>query len=138
VAHVREACGIPGTSVRTAFLCRDKPAMKDALRDAGVSTAQSIGSGSADEIRALEQSLTGFLTDDGIPFEVMERNDLRFVEVEDPYEGNWFFVALEGQLVGTYAPLEDGMVEAITNFAGNTLSDSAGAQSDLRQATTNR
>ena len=25
-AHVREACGIPGTSVRTAYLCRDKPA----------------------------------------------------------------------------------------------------------------
>src|SRR5688572_20952603 len=25
-ARVREACGIPGTSVRTAFLCRDKPA----------------------------------------------------------------------------------------------------------------
>ena len=27
-AAVRERCGIPGTSVRTAFLCRDKPAMK--------------------------------------------------------------------------------------------------------------
>ena len=27
-ARVREACGIPGTSVRTAFLCRDKPAMR--------------------------------------------------------------------------------------------------------------
>ena len=35
VAEVREACGIPGTSVRTAFLCRDKPAMKEALREAG-------------------------------------------------------------------------------------------------------
>jgi hypothetical protein len=92
-------------------------------------------SGSADEIRALEQSLTGFLTDDGIPFQSVERNGLRFVEVEDPYEGNWFFVALEGQLVGTYAPLEDGMVEAISNFARNTLSDSAGARSDLRQPT---
>ena len=45
VAKVREACGIPGTSVRTAFLCRDKPAMKEALREAGVPTAQSIGSG---------------------------------------------------------------------------------------------
>src|ERR1700712_1829374 len=31
VAHVREACGIPGTSSRTAWLCRDKPSMKDAL-----------------------------------------------------------------------------------------------------------
>ena len=33
-ARVREACAIPGTSYRTAFLCRDKPAMKEALREA--------------------------------------------------------------------------------------------------------
>jgi carbamoylphosphate synthase large subunit len=51
VAHVREACGIPGTSVRTAFLCRDKPAMKDALRDVGVPTAASTGSEDPDHIR---------------------------------------------------------------------------------------
>ena len=31
-ARVREACQIPGTSVHTAWLCRDKPAMKEALR----------------------------------------------------------------------------------------------------------
>ncbi len=42
-AKVREAAGIPGTSVRTAFLCRDKPAMKEALREAGVPCAQSRG-----------------------------------------------------------------------------------------------
>ena len=30
-ARVREAAGIPGTSVRTAYLCRDKPAMKEVL-----------------------------------------------------------------------------------------------------------
>ncbi len=50
-AQVREACGIPGTSVHTTFLCRDKPAMKDALREAGVPCAQSMGSKDADEIR---------------------------------------------------------------------------------------
>jgi len=42
-ARVREAAGIPGTSVRTAWLCRDKPAMKEALRAAGVPCAQSTG-----------------------------------------------------------------------------------------------
>jgi formate-dependent phosphoribosylglycinamide formyltransferase (GAR transformylase) len=52
VAHVREACGIPGTSVRTAFLCRDKPAMKEALRQAGVATARSTGAEKADDARA--------------------------------------------------------------------------------------
>jgi carbamoylphosphate synthase large subunit len=41
VATVREATGIPGTSTRTAYLCRDKPAMKEVLRDAGISCAQS-------------------------------------------------------------------------------------------------
>jgi formate-dependent phosphoribosylglycinamide formyltransferase (GAR transformylase) len=51
-ARVRESCGIPGTSVKTTFLCRDKPSMKDALRAAGVPTAHSLGSKSADEIRA--------------------------------------------------------------------------------------
>ena len=50
-AQVREACQIPGTSVRTAFLCRDKPAMKDALREAGVPCAQSTGAASAGEGR---------------------------------------------------------------------------------------
>ena len=51
IAEVREACGIPGTSVRTTFLCRDKPAMKEALREAGIATAQSTGARSAEEVR---------------------------------------------------------------------------------------
>lgn len=51
-AKVREASGIPGTSVRTAFLCRDKPAMKQALREAGIPTAQSAGVESPNELRA--------------------------------------------------------------------------------------
>jgi len=56
-AHVREACEIPGTSTRTAFLCRDKPAMKEVLRDAGVPCAQSTGATSADEVRAFAESV---------------------------------------------------------------------------------
>jgi formate-dependent phosphoribosylglycinamide formyltransferase (GAR transformylase) len=52
VAHVREACAIPGTSVRTAWLCRDKPAMKEALRAAGVPTARSAAVESGDGARA--------------------------------------------------------------------------------------
>jgi formate-dependent phosphoribosylglycinamide formyltransferase (GAR transformylase) len=46
-AQVREACGIPGTSVRTAWLCRDKPTMKQVLREAGVPCAQSTAVDSA-------------------------------------------------------------------------------------------
>lgn len=49
-AKVREACGIPGTSSRTTYLCRDKPTMKEVLTKAGVPCAQSIGSGDRAEI----------------------------------------------------------------------------------------
>jgi hypothetical protein len=50
IARVREAASIPGTSVRTAFLCRDKPAMKELLRQGGVPCAQSTGASSPAEV----------------------------------------------------------------------------------------
>ena len=59
-AHVRERCGIPGVSARTTYLCRDKVAMKDALRKAGVPTAASDGVSSLDEARA-------FVAEHGFP-----------------------------------------------------------------------
>ena len=40
-ARVRERCGIPGTSARAAYLCRDKPTQKQVLREAGIPTAAS-------------------------------------------------------------------------------------------------
>src|SRR3954453_5313000 len=51
-AQVREACTIPGTSVRTAWLCRDKPSMKEVLRAANVPTAASAAVETADEVYA--------------------------------------------------------------------------------------
>ena len=42
-ARVRESCGIPGISFQSAYLCRDKPAMKEALRKAGLPCAASDG-----------------------------------------------------------------------------------------------
>jgi len=51
-AAVREATGIPGTSTETAFLCRDKPAMKEALRNAGISCAQSTRARTPQDARA--------------------------------------------------------------------------------------
>jgi carbamoylphosphate synthase large subunit len=56
-AKVREICGIPGTTTRTAFLCRDKPAMKEVLREAGVPCAQSIGSSDKAEILAFAEKV---------------------------------------------------------------------------------
>jgi formate-dependent phosphoribosylglycinamide formyltransferase (GAR transformylase) len=49
-ARVREARGIPGTSVRTTWLCRDKPSMKEALREAGVPTAASTAADTVEEV----------------------------------------------------------------------------------------
>ncbi|MEM6576249.1 MAG: ATP-grasp domain-containing protein, partial [Pseudomonadota bacterium] len=59
-ATVREAAGIPGTSAHTAYLCRDKPAMKQALREAGIPCAQSTRAVS-------EQDLNDFADAVGFP-----------------------------------------------------------------------
>ena len=50
-ARVREATGIPGTSERTAYLCRDKPAMKEELRKAGIPCAQSVRADNSETTR---------------------------------------------------------------------------------------
>ena len=42
-ARVRELTGIPGISYRTTMLCRDKPEMKEHLRQHHIPTAQSAG-----------------------------------------------------------------------------------------------
>jgi hypothetical protein len=56
-AQVRENCSIPGTSVRTAWLCRDKPSMKEVLRAAGVPTAASTAASTADEVRSFAREI---------------------------------------------------------------------------------
>ena len=57
IAQVREACTIPGTSLRTAYLCRDKPSMKEALRAAGVPTAASIAADNAEQVQQFAQEV---------------------------------------------------------------------------------
>ncbi len=52
IARVREAAHIPGLSVRTAILCRDKPQMKEFLREAGIPCAQSAAIASVDDAKA--------------------------------------------------------------------------------------
>ncbi|NUP96770.1 MAG: ATPase [Planctomycetaceae bacterium] len=50
-AHVREKLGLPGLSVATARLCRDKVAMKAFLRERGIPCANSASVGSEAELR---------------------------------------------------------------------------------------
>ncbi|HKJ17221.1 MAG TPA: ATP-grasp domain-containing protein [Xanthomonadales bacterium] len=56
-ARVREACGIPGTSVHTAYLCRDKPAMKEILRKAGIPCALSTRADDPKAARAFAEEV---------------------------------------------------------------------------------
>ena len=56
-ARVREATGIPGTSERTAYLCRDKPAMKEALRKAGIPCALSVRADNPEITREFAQQV---------------------------------------------------------------------------------
>jgi Carbamoyl-phosphate synthase L chain, ATP binding domain len=56
-AKVREALGIEGTSVRTSWLCRDKPSMKEALRQHGIPCAQSTAAASVEEIVAFAKQV---------------------------------------------------------------------------------
>ena len=50
-AHVREALQIHGTTSRTAWLCRDKPSMKDEVRKAGIGCAASARVEKRDDAR---------------------------------------------------------------------------------------
>ena len=77
-AQVREELGIPGTSVRTTWLCRDKPSMKEALRRAGVRTAATVGADDA-------QQVWDFAREHGYPIVLKPRDaagaaDTRMVE----------------------------------------------------------
>ena len=67
VAEARERLGIPGTSVHTAFLCRDTPAMKEVLREGGVPCAASMGSGDP-------EAILGFAREVGYPLVVKPRS----------------------------------------------------------------
>jgi len=56
-ARVREATGVPGTSARTAWLCRDKPAMKEVLRAGGIPCAASTAASSVEEVVAFGEQV---------------------------------------------------------------------------------
>jgi hypothetical protein len=125
VAHVREAAGIPGTSTRTAFLCRDKPAMKQVLREAGVACAASTGANTIEDVQAFvakegypviikpraaagasgtyrcddDETLLQVLHDEN----VHKGADVAVEEFIEGHEGFWDTLSLEGQVVHEFA-----------------------------------
>ncbi len=56
-ARLREELAIAGTSVETATLCRDKTAMKEALRQGGIPCAASAAVGSVAEVRKFAEQV---------------------------------------------------------------------------------
>lgn len=68
-AQARAAMELPGLSVRSATLCRDKPLMKEALRQAGVPTAASAA---VDTLGALRE----FVEREGFPVILKPRSAL--------------------------------------------------------------
>lgn len=120
-AQIREACGIPGTSVHTAYLCRDKPTMKQVLRDGGIPCAQSTGASSPDEVRSFAREVgypvilkprdgagasgTSKATDDAsleMAIRELGVDQGRSVGVEEfieGHEGFWDTIAIGGQVV---------------------------------------
>lgn len=58
-AHVRDELGISGTTSKTAWLCRDKPAMKEAVREAGIACAASARVETPDDAREFAKA-TGY------------------------------------------------------------------------------
>lgn len=66
-AVVRREASIPGLSVETANLCRDKPTMKAFLQERGIATAATRG------VDSLEEALT-FAGDVGYPIVVKPRD----------------------------------------------------------------
>jgi len=58
-ARVREAATIPGLSSKAALLCRDKPLMKEFLREHGIPSARTTGASTFEEVEAFVK-LVGF------------------------------------------------------------------------------
>ncbi len=50
-ANLREGLGLPGLSVRSATLCRDKTQMKEVLRKGGIACAESMAAENPTQVR---------------------------------------------------------------------------------------
>jgi hypothetical protein len=76
-----------------------------------------LAQGTEEEIAGLVTAFEKFFEEDEMPYQRVERDGLTFFRIQDPYEGDWFFVPLNETLVGVYAPLDDELAAAIQSFA---------------------
>ena len=59
------------------------------------------------------QRLTEFLSEEEIPYEMVELGDTQVYRVQDPYEGEWFFLPGEERLFGVFAPPDEALLRAV-------------------------
>jgi hypothetical protein len=69
------------------------------------------------DVPLLLTQLTAFLDEDGIAYRRSEYDGLSFYQVDDPYEGEWFFLPLKQSLIGAYAPLDESLRQRLADFA---------------------
>lgn len=68
-------------------------------------------------VQALITSFAEFFAEEGIVQQPIGHNGLTFYKVEDPYEGEWFYLPLEEQLIGVYAAFDEGIAARMQAYA---------------------
>jgi hypothetical protein len=61
----------------------------------------------------VERALLAFLDAEKVPHAAAPAGTITLHRVEDRYEGDWFFAASGGRLVGAFAPLDDALAAAV-------------------------
>jgi hypothetical protein len=69
--------------------------------------------GSQELIAETGRKLLGFLQEDGIAFEQQVFEGMNYHRVDDPYEGQWFFVLGQTRLLGAFAEPSPELLQAI-------------------------
>ncbi len=66
-----------------------------------------------DEMAGLTKRLKGFLEEEGIEFTLSQHQGLAYYHVQDPYEGEWFFLPQDSRLLGVFAQPDAALLERI-------------------------
>ncbi len=69
------------------------------------------------QIDKIVQDLLLFLDQDGIAHSEQDQGGLTLHRVQDPYEGDWFFVPMNGVFIGVYTPFDEAFLPALTAFS---------------------
>lgn len=74
----------------------------------------------AAEISAMRDQYLAFFQEDGIAFTERRTEGLVYIEVMDPYEGDWFFVPHQTRLLGVFHPPNPALLDAIQAWVALT------------------